>query len=98
MEFDGEKQREERKEREKEKKEKRKRMRRKGERNREGKEDRQLRPLSAFRQSEFVGKRVKVCLRDEGYAPRGRDSSSFGYFHPKGCLAVFYALMGSFDL
>ena len=47
-----------------------------------------------FRRSEFVGQRVKVCLRDKGYAPRGRDSSSFGYFHPKGCLAMFSALRG----
>ena len=44
--------------------------------------------------SEFVGLRVKVRLLNEGYAPRGRDSSSFGYFHPKGCLAVFSALRG----
>ena len=42
-----------------------------------------------FRQSEFVGPGVKVHLLNEGYAQRGRDSSYFDYFHPKGCLAVF---------
>ena len=38
--------------------------------------------LPVFRKSEFVGSRVKVCLRSEGYAPRGRDFSSFGLFSP----------------
>ena len=38
--------------------------------------------LPMFRKSEFVGSRVKVCLRSEGYTPRGRDFSSFGLFSP----------------
>ena len=58
------------------------------------KEDLHLRPLSAFRRSKFVGSRVKVCLHDKGYASRGMDSSFFGYFNLKGCLAVFSALRG----
>ena len=33
-----------------------------------------------LQQSEFVGPRSKVHLRNEGYAPRGRDSSYFGLF------------------
>ena len=33
-----------------------------------------------FQQSEFVGPRSKVRLRDEGYAPRGRDPKYFGLF------------------
>ena len=47
--------------------------------------------LSAFRRSEFVGPRIKARLLIEGYTPRGRDSSSFGYFHPKGRLVGFLA-------
>ena len=68
--------------------------RRKRVRKREGEENQQFRPLSAFRRLEFIGLRVKVRPRDERYAPRGRDSSSFGYFHPKGCLTLFSALRG----
>ena len=37
-----------------------------------------------FQRSELVGPRSKVRLFDEGYTPRGRDSSYFGYFHPNG--------------
>ena len=48
----------------------------------------------AFRRSELVRPRSKVCLRNEGYAPRGRYYSYFSYFHPKGCLAVFFVLRG----
>ena len=55
------------------KKKKKKRNRRKGERKR-GK--RKL----AFRRSELVGPRSKVRIFDEGYTPRGRDSSYFGLF------------------
>ena len=51
--------REERKEREGEKKGERKMEKRK----------------SMFRWSEIVGSRSKVCIFDEGYAPRGRNSS-----------------------
>ena len=47
-----------------------------------------------FRLSEFIGPRIKVRLRDEGWAPRGRDSSYLSYFHPKGCLVVFSILRG----
>ena len=36
--------------------------------------------LSAFQWSKLVGPRSKVCIFDEGYAPRGRDSSYFGLF------------------
>ena len=35
---------------------------------------------TSFRQSESVGPRSKVRLRDEGYTPRSRDSSYFGLF------------------
>ena len=35
---------------------------------------------SAFRRSELVGQRSKVCIFDEGYTSRGRDSSYFGLF------------------
>ena len=59
----------ERKERKKEGK------RRKGERKRE-------KMKLVFRRSEFVGLRSKVCIFDEGYAPRGRDSFYFGLFPP----------------
>ena len=31
-----------------------------------------------------MGPRSKVRLRDEGYAPRGRDFPTLVYFHPKG--------------
>ena len=65
------------KEREKEgkeeKKEKRERRRRNGERKRE---KRNL----AFRRSELVGLRSKVCIFDEDYALRGRDSFYFDLF------------------
>ena len=33
-----------------------------------------------FRRSEILGPRSKVCIFDEGYTPRGRDSSYFGLF------------------
>ena len=48
-------------------------MRRKGERKRKKRK-------SAFRWSELIGPRSKVCIFVEGYAPRGRDSSYFGLF------------------
>ena len=35
---------------------------------------------SVFRRLELVGPRSKVCIFNEGYAPRGRDSSYFGLF------------------
>ena len=35
---------------------------------------------SAFRRSELFGQRSKVHIFDEGYAPRGRDSSYIGLF------------------
>ena len=47
--------------------------------------------ISGFLQSEFVWPRIKARLLNEGYAPRGRDSSSFGYFHPNGHLTGFLA-------
>ena len=48
-------------------------MRRKGERKRDKRK-------SVFRLSELVGPRSKLYIFDEGNAPRGRDSSSFGLF------------------
>ena len=56
-------------------KKERKRRRRKGERKWE-------KMKSAFRRSELIGPRSKVCIFDEGYAPRGRDSFYFGLFPP----------------
>ena len=38
--------------------------------------------LPAFQRSVFVGPRVKVCLLEEGYAPRIRDYSYLGLFPP----------------
>ena len=35
---------------------------------------------SVFRRSELVVPRSKVCIFNEGYASRGRDSSYFGLF------------------
>ena len=67
------KEKEKGKEGKKEKKEKRERRRRKGERKREKRK-------SAFRRSELVEPRSKVCIFEEGYSPRGRDSSYFGSF------------------
>ena len=79
-------------ERNEEKKEKKERKRRKKERNKERKEKEKGKKkgrsetssfdLPVFRQSEFIGPKVKVCLLDEGYTSRGRDSSSFGLFPP----------------
>ena len=61
--------------------EKRKRQRRERKRNEEMKEtDGFFLQSMVFQQSEFVGPRSKVHLRDEGYAQRGRDSSYFGLF------------------
>ena len=37
---------------------------------------------TAFRRSEFVGSKIKVRLLDEGYSPRGKDSSYLGLFPP----------------
>ena len=58
--------------------ERKERRKRKKEREKEKKE-REKRKL-AFRRSELVGPRSKGCIFDEGYAPRGRDSSYFGLF------------------
>ena len=33
-----------------------------------------------FLRSELIRARSKVCIFDEGYAPRGRDSSYLGFF------------------
>ena len=68
------------KEKEKEKGEKGKKEREKEreEREREKKE----KGKSAFRRSELVGPRIKVYIFEEGYDPRGRDSSYFGLFPP----------------
>ena len=66
----------ENKERNKEKKEKEK----EGE---EGKKKNHVLPLiSGVSMSELIEQRSKVCLLDESYAPRGRDSSSFSLFPP----------------
>ena len=68
------------KEGKKEKKEKRERRRRKGERKREKRK-------SAFQRLKLVGLRSKVCIFDEGYALRIRDSSYFGLFSTlRGCF------------
>ena len=78
----GEKQREERKEREEEKKERKRERKEKKKGKEKGRFETSSSDLSVFRWSEFIGSRVKVRLLDEGYAPRGRDSSSFGLFPP----------------
>ena len=54
-------------------KEKRERRRRKEERKKEKRK-------AVFRRSELVRARSKVHIFDEGYAPRGRDSSYLGFF------------------
>ena len=74
-------------ERNKEKKERKQRKRRKKEREKERKKRKgrrkdvpRLHPLN-YRRSDgwsLSGREFKVRLLDEGYAPRGRDSSSFG--------------------
>ena len=54
-------------------------------REKEGKEGRSssfFLQFPTFQRSEFVRPRVKVRLLDEGYAPRGRDSSYFGLYPP----------------
>ena len=66
----------------KEEKEKRKGKKEKKEREmrrRKGKRKREKKKL-VFQQSEFVGPRSKGFIFDEGYAPRGKDSSYFGLF------------------
>ena len=74
---------------EKGKKEK-KRKEREGEereRDRGRKGNRRVLSSPAFRRSGLIGPRRKVRLRDEGYAPRGRDSSYFGLFSTiRGCF------------
>ena len=76
--IEGERSKKERKEKgkgkegKKEKKEKRERKRRKRERERERKRENKK---SALWWSKFIEPRSKVCIFDEGYAPRGRDSS-----------------------
>ena len=69
------------KEKEKGKGEKGKKEREREGRRRKGERKREKRK-SAFQWSEIVGPRSKVCIFDEGYAPRGRDSSEFGLFPP----------------
>ena len=69
---EGERNKKERKEKGKGKegkKEKKKKRRRKMEKRK-----------STFRRSELIGPRSKVCIFDEGDAPRGSDSSYFGLF------------------
>ena len=58
----------------------RERKERENEENKEIKED--PRSSLTFRRSELIGPISKVFLRDESYAPRGRDSSYFDLFPP----------------
>ena len=62
-----------RRSRERKGKKRKRRKKRKGDRKREKRK-------SAFQRSKLVGLRSKVCIFDEGYAPRGRDSFYFGLF------------------
>ena len=61
----------------KEKRRKKKRERKESKKERERKRGKRK---SAFRQSKLVGPKSKVHIFDEGYTPRGRDSSYFGLF------------------
>ena len=61
----------------KEKKRKKKRERKESKKERERKRGKRK---YAFRQSELVGPKSKVHIFDEGFTPRGRDSSYFGLF------------------
>ena len=49
---------------------------------REREEEEKEKRKSAFRRLELVGPKSKGYIFDEGYAPRGRDSSYFGLFPP----------------
>ena len=74
-------------------KKKKERKERKKEREREGEErerERERKGSPAFRRSELVGPRSKVCIFDEGYAARGRDSSYFGLFPPQGAFCKIW--------
>ena len=64
--------------------EKKKRKERKKERGNEKNENRERGRKGSRR---FDGPRSKVCIFDEGYAPRSRDSSYFGLFSTiRGCF------------
>ena len=78
----------------KEKKRKEKERERKG-REKEGEKEIGVFFLSspAFRWLKLIGPRSKVCIFDEGYDPRGRDSSYFGLFLSFGLL--FWADLGT---
>ena len=76
--IDGEKRREEMKEREENKKERKENEKRKE----KGRFETSSSDLPAFLRFELVRPRVKFRLLDEGYTPKGRDSSSFGLFPP----------------
>ena len=54
----------------------------KGEKGKKERERKREKKKSAFRRSKLVGPRSKVRIFDEGYTPRGRDSSYFGLFPP----------------
>ena len=71
----------------KEKKRKERKRERKG-REKEGEEEIDVFFLGspAFRQLKLIGPRSKVRIFNEGYAPRGRDSSYFGLFLSFGLL------------
>ena len=62
-----------------ERKEKKKREEKKERKRRKGERKRGTRK-SAFRRLKLVGQRCKVCIFNEGYNPRGTDSSYFGLF------------------
>ena len=68
-----------------ERKEREEKKRERGRRKRERKKEKRKSTCSSlappvFRRSELVGQRSKVHIFDEGYAPRGRDSSYIGLF------------------
>ena len=77
-------------------KEKRKRERRGRRRKEERKERKETSGFflrsATFRQSKFVGLRSKVCLRNEGYALRGRDSFYFGLFSTLRAVWFYFCL------
>ena len=70
------------KEKEKGKGEKGKKEKKIKERERGRKGNRVFFSSPAFRRSELVEPRSKICIFDEDHAPRGRDSSYFGLFPP----------------
>ena len=87
----------------KEKKEKKKKRKKESEREemereRGGKGNRRSNGRkSAFRRSELVGPRSKVCLFNEDYTPRGRDSSHFGLFSTIRVVGLCLCPKGLFD-